>query len=88
MVDFGRKVEPAAQEDERVAVSLGDAEHVFDPASKHWIALVEVELQVAEQGHHARLLLGEQAIQQLHRVQRVGTSRDPLFGQIDQSLGG
>jgi len=50
--------------------------------------MIEVQLQVAEKSNHARLLVREQAVQQLHRVQRVGTGGDPLFDDIDQPFGG
>jgi hypothetical protein len=86
--EFGREFEAAAEQDERVAVGFGDAQDVLEPADQHRVALVQVELQVAQQHDVARAGLGEHAVEQLEGVQRIGAGGDAAFLGIDQALGG
>ena len=71
-----------------MAVGFGDAQDVLDPADQHRVALVEVELQVAEQDDVARVVGGEHAVEELEGVQRIGAGGDAAFLGIDQALGG
>ena len=52
------------------------------------IALVHVELQVAEQDDVARAVGGEHAVEELEGVQRIGAGGDAAFLGIDQALAG
>ena len=50
-----------------MAVGLGETQDVLDPAHEHRVALIHVELQVAEQHDVARVVGGEELIQQLKK---------------------
>ena len=71
-----------------MTVGFGDAQDVFDPAHEHRIALVHVELQVAEQDDVARAVGGEHAVEELEGVQRIGAGGDAAFLGIEQALAG
>ena len=71
-----------------MAVGLGNAQDVLDPAHQHRIALVEVELQVAQQHDMARVVAGEHAVDEVQGFERIRALGDPAFGGIDQALGG
>ena len=71
-----------------MAVGFGEAQDVFDPTHEHRVALVHVELQVAEQYDVARAVGGEHAVDELEGFERIGTGGDPAVLGIDQALAG
>ena len=86
--EFGWEFEAAAEQDECVAVGFGDAQDVLDAADQHRVALVEVELQVAQQHDVARVVGCEHAVEELEGFQRIGAWGDAAFLGIDEALGG
>jgi len=67
---------------------LGEAKDILDPPHEHGIALVEVELEVTEEDDMAGLVRGEDAVQKLEGVERIGAQvYAPLF-HIGEAFGG
>jgi hypothetical protein len=69
-------------------LDFGDAQDVLEAADEHRVALVEVELQVAQQDDVARVVGGEHAVEELEGIERIRARGDPAVGGIDQALGG
>ena len=88
VLEFGRELQAAAQQDEGVAVGLGDPQDVLDAAYEHRVALVEVELQVPQEHDMARGVGGEHPVEELEGFQWVGAGGDASFAGVDEALGG
>ena len=86
--EFGGEFQPAAEQDDGVAVGLGDAQRVLDATHEHGVALIEVELQIPEQHDVAWLVRGEDAVQKLEGIEWIRARGDAPFLYIGKTLGG
>jgi hypothetical protein len=86
--EFGRELEAAAEQDERVAVGFGDAQDVLEAAHQHRVALVQVELQVAQQHDVARAVGWANMPSSNWRASSGSGQAVTRLSFIDQALGG
>ena len=87
MFEFGWEFETTAQQDQRMAVGLSDAQDILEATDQHGVGLVEVELEIAKQHDVARAVAGEKPVEKLQNFQRVRAWGDATFLGIDQALG-
>ena len=85
--EFGRELEPTAEQDDRVAVGFRDTQRVLQAADQHRIGLIHVELEIAQKHNVLGICIGKHAIDQLEGVQWIGAGGNATFLHIDQALG-